>query len=124
MRILKNKAFDKWAHREGLRDDLLRAAVDEMERGLFDVSLGGHVFKKRISLRQQGKSGGVRTVVAYRKESVVFFIYGFAKNKQANISRDELKALKRYAAELLDYSESELRKAVLAAELIEVQCNG
>jgi len=37
MRILKNKAFSKWAAREGISDSALRAAVDQMERGLVDA---------------------------------------------------------------------------------------
>jgi hypothetical protein len=31
-----------------LGDDALRNAVDEMERGLIDADLGGHVMKKRV----------------------------------------------------------------------------
>jgi len=43
-----NKVFNKWAGKEGLGDDALRNAVDEMERGLIDADLGGHVMKKRV----------------------------------------------------------------------------
>ena len=50
MRILKNKAFNKWAEKEGLSDDALRTAVDEMERGLIDADFGGHVVKKRVAV--------------------------------------------------------------------------
>ena len=50
MRIFKNKAFDKWAAKEGLTDDALRAAVSEIERGLVDAELGGHVLKKWVAL--------------------------------------------------------------------------
>jgi len=32
MRIFKNKVFNKWAEKEGLSDDTLRAAVDEIAR--------------------------------------------------------------------------------------------
>lgn len=45
MRIFKNRSFSKWASKEGLNDALLLAAVDEMERGLIDANLGGHVVK-------------------------------------------------------------------------------
>jgi len=31
MRIFNNKVFNKWAEKEGLSDDTLRVAVDEME---------------------------------------------------------------------------------------------
>ena len=45
MRILKNKVFNKWAAKERISDGSLRAAVDQMEQGLVDADLGGHVFK-------------------------------------------------------------------------------
>lgn len=43
MRIFKNKVFNKWAEKEGLSNETLRSAVDEMERNLIDADLGGHV---------------------------------------------------------------------------------
>ena len=66
MRIFKNKAFTKWAEKEGLSDDALQIAVDEMERGLIDADLGGHVVKKRVAVGGRGKRGGVRTLLAYK----------------------------------------------------------
>lgn len=66
MRIFKNKAFNRWAAKEGLDDDALRATVDEMDRGLLDADLGEHVIKKRVAVGGRGKSGGVRTLLAYR----------------------------------------------------------
>ena len=95
-----------------------------MERGLIDADLGGHVFKKRIAMAGRGKSSGARTILAYRLDDKAFFIYGFAKNVKANISKEELKALKRYASELLSYDENELKKAVKQGELIKVENNG
>jgi hypothetical protein len=95
--------FNKWAEKEGLSDDTLRAAVDEMERGLIDPDLGGHVVKKRVAVGGRGKRGGVRTLLAYMSGNKAFFVYGFAKNARANVSMDELKALKRLAKELMNY---------------------
>lgn len=43
----KRKTFNKWAAKTALSGDTLRAAVDEMGRGLIDANLGGHVVKKR-----------------------------------------------------------------------------
>ena len=43
---------------------------------------------------------------------MAFFVYGFAKNTRANISADELKALKHLAKELLSYSDKTLSEAV------------
>ena len=66
MRVFKNKVFSKWAAKEGLDDAALLAAVEEMERGLIDADLGGHVVKKRVAIGGRGKSGGARTLLAYK----------------------------------------------------------
>ena len=124
MRVFKNKAFSKWASKEGLSDETLLAAVDEMERGLIDTDLGGHVMKKRVALAGRGKSGGVRTLLAYKAGNKAFFVYGFAKNARANISAEELKALKHLAKELLDYSNKALTEAIKHGALIEVENDG
>lgn len=120
MRIFKSRAFNKWASKEGVSDIALLMAIDEMERGLIDADLGAHIFKKRVGLRAKGKSGGVRTLLAYQRGDKAFFVYGFAKNVRADISDTELKALKLYAAVLLNYATSELNKAVSSGALIEV----
>ena len=123
MRIFKNKAFNKWAEKEGLSDDALWIAVDEMERGLIDADLGGHVMKKRVAVGGPGKRGGVRTLLAYKSGDKAFFLYGVAKNVRANVSTDELKALKHLAKELLSYSDKALTKAIQYGALVEVEDN-
>ncbi|BFM22471.1 type II toxin-antitoxin system RelE/ParE family toxin [Gilvimarinus japonicus] len=124
MRVFKNKAFSKWAAKEGLSDVVLLAAVDEMARGLIDADMGGHVVKKRVALAGRGKSGGFRTLLAYKAGNKAFFVYGFAKNARANISADELKALKYLAKELLKYSDKALTDAIKHGALIEVENDG
>lgn len=124
MRIFKNKAFNKWAEKERLSDDALRSAVREMERGLIDADLGGHVMKKRLAVDGRGKRGGVRTLLAYKSGDKAFFVYGFAKNVRANVSTDELKALKQLAKELMSYSDKILTKAIQHGALVEVEDNG
>ena len=121
MRIFKNKAFNKWAMKEGLDDVAFRSAVDEMERGLIDADLGGHVVKKRVAISGRGKSGGARTLIAYRISDKAIFVYGFAKNTRGNISVDELKALKHLAKMLLNYSDKALTEAIKYGALIEVK---
>ena len=120
MQAFKNKWFQQWAASEGLDDRALLAAVEEMESGLIDARLGGHVIKKRVALPGRGKRGGSRTLVVYQQADKAFFVYGFAKNERANISNKELKALKLLATELLSYTKPALAKAIKAGELIEV----
>lgn len=121
MRIFKNKAFSKWAAKEGLQDHALSSAVNEMQNGLVDADLGGNVFKKRVALGSQGKSGGVRTLLAYKGDDKAFFIYGFAKNNRSNIKLDELRALKVYGRILMGYNNDDINQAIKAGALIEVQ---
>lgn len=123
MRIFKTKWFNKWAEREKLSDEAIRNAVEELSAGLIDAGLGGHVYKKRIGLPGRGKRGGVRTLLAFKMEKRVIFIYGFLKNERTNITADELKALKAYAKELLGFNEAALEKALKAKVLIEVNNN-
>jgi len=86
--------------------------VAEVEHGLIDADLGGGVIKQRIARRGQGKSGGFRVVILYRRGARAFFVHGFAKSERANISQDELAALKELATEMLAYNEGEITKAV------------
>ncbi len=120
MQIFKNRWFDKWAKKEKIADSVLIIAVAEMEQGLIDAELGGHVVKKRIPLPGRGKRGGARTIIAYRIEEKAFFIYGFAKKRQANISATELEALQILAADLLGCDSVTLEKLVEQKKLIEV----
>jgi hypothetical protein len=120
MRIFKTKWTHRWAAKEGLTDASLRAAVDEMRRGLVDADLGGCVYKKRVALPGKGKSGSVRTLLAFKQGHHVFFVYGFAKSARANISDAELKALRRLGDELLSYADTRIDTTLGAKELIEV----
>lgn len=123
MKIYKTKWFSRWARAEGLDAPALRAAVAELEGGLADA-LGGYVYKKRVALQGRGKRGGARTLVAFRRGSATFFIYGYSKNERANVTERELDGLKLLAKELLSYSEQQLAAAVKAGELIEVKGHG
>jgi hypothetical protein len=124
MRIFKNKMFNRWAANEGLGDDALIAAVNEILQDLIDADLGGHVLKKRVALAGRGKRSGVRTLLAYKAGNRAFFVYGFAKNALENISARELKALKHFAKILLDLGERELTQAIMDGALIEVKTDG
>ncbi|MCB1707609.1 MAG: type II toxin-antitoxin system RelE/ParE family toxin [Halioglobus sp.] len=120
MRVLKNRAFSKWAAKEGINDGALANAVEEMARGLVEADLGGHVFKKRVAVAGRGKSGGVRTLLAYKAGDKAFFVYGFAKNARENIKADELDGLKKLAKALLGYTGRQLEQAIGDGALIEV----
>jgi hypothetical protein len=121
MQIFQIKWFAHWASKEGLSSQVLCAAVVEISQGLVDANLGGHVIKKRVALGGRGKSAGVRTLLAFKLSDKAFFMYGFAKNQQSNITDKELKALKLLAAKLLAYNSRQLATAIAAQELYEVR---
>jgi len=123
MKVFKTKWFTKWAAKEKLSDTSLLKAVGEMERGLIDANLGGHVVKKRVAIQGLGKRGGVRTLVAYQVQDKAFFMYGFAKNKRANIRDDELRVLQTVADTLLNHDDEMLKHLMEIKELIEVLDN-
>lgn len=124
MRIFKTRLFDKWARKEKLSDSLLKQAIHEMEQGLIDANLGGHVYKKRIPLKGQGKRGSARSILVFQITMKAFFIFGYAKNEKANVSDQELKLAKILAKELLNYSDDQLDKLVKESKLIEVNNDG
>jgi hypothetical protein len=121
MKAFKTKVFAKWARKERLADGDLSKAITEIAAGLVDARLGGSLVKKRVAAAGRGKSGGYRTIVAYRARGHAFFLYGFAKNERDNIEPDELAALKKLAKVLQSYSESQIAKAVKAGVLLKVK---
>lgn len=124
MRLFTTRLFDKWAAKEGVTDAVLRVAVAEMAQGLVEADLGGHVYKKRVGLPGRGKRGGARTLLAFRIGNRAVFLYGYAKNERDNIDAQELKALKRLAAEVLGWTEAQLDVALTQGKLIEVANHG
>ena len=91
MRIFTTRAFNRLDVAGELGDAELIAAVAEMNDGLWDVNLGGQVYKKRVALAGRGKSGGARTLVAFKSDDRAFFMYGFSKNQRSNITPKEKK---------------------------------
>jgi hypothetical protein len=55
--------------REGIDADQIRAAIERAEEGLVDADLGGGVIKQRIARRGEGRSGGYRTIIAFKREN-------------------------------------------------------
>lgn len=121
MRIFKIKTFQSWAEELGLSDKALIKTVDEMNAGLYDANLGGNVYKKRIAIGDRGKRDGARVIVAFKTGQRTIFVYGFAKNKRANVSLKEAVALKALAKVYFSYNEYQITQALKIGELIEVR---
>lgn len=123
MRVFVTKWFDRWSGKEAISDRTLCDAVNEMERGLVDASLGGGLYKKRVAMPGKGKSGSYRTLLAFKAKERACFVFGFSKNDRDNIGSKEGKALKALAKELLGYDAETIQKAVEANELRELRCD-
>ncbi|WP_351016214.1 type II toxin-antitoxin system RelE/ParE family toxin [Shewanella sp. AC91-MNA-CIBAN-0169] len=119
-RIFKTPDFASWAKDESVDHSALLTAVQEIEDGLVDAKLGGNVIKKRVARTGQGKSGGFRTIIAFKVDDKSFFMFGFSKNEKANISAKEKTALKIMAKELLAYDNKQLAKGLKHKALFEV----
>jgi hypothetical protein len=122
VRVFVTKVFARFARKEGLKDERLREAIARAERGLVDAELGGNLIKQRVARPGRGRSGGFRTVIAFRATHRSVFLYGFAKNERDNIDATELDDLKKLARQLLGYTENQLVEALKEAELKEVPC--
>ena len=115
------KAFARFQRREGIADAGLAKAVRSAEEGLVDAELGGGLIKQRVARAGQGKSGGYRTVIAFRRGERSVFLYGFAKSERANIDHDELEALREVARAYLELEPKRIEAAIAAGELMEVR---
>jgi hypothetical protein len=120
LRIFTIKPFRKWAQNNDLTDDLLRDAVNEVEKGTVDANLGGNLYKKRIATKGRGKSGSVRTLLVYTTGKRTFFMFGFEKADQANISQKEEKALKILGKEYLKFDDAKLTILLKEKKIFEI----
>ena len=117
MQIFKTKWFARFARKECIGDDALRDAIFRAEQGLIDARLGGDLIKQRVARAGEGKSGGYRTLLAFRTTSRAVFLYGFAKNERENIDDDELATLKEIAAAWMAADSAKIDRALAEGEL-------
>ncbi len=52
-----NKSFARWAKKQNIPTAELAKALKEVENGLYEVSMGGHIIKKRIRFQGKGRVG-------------------------------------------------------------------
>ncbi|WP_128095175.1 type II toxin-antitoxin system RelE/ParE family toxin [Brucella pituitosa] len=116
----KNAWFERFARKQRITDVALIEAVRRAERGQIDADLGGGVIKQRVARAGQGKSGGFRTIILYRQERRAFFVFGFAKNEQANIEDVEEVQFKKMAKELLALSNEQMALLIERGRFSEV----
>ena len=123
MRIYKNRRFATFARKEGINDTKLCEAVQDAEAGKIDADYGGGVIKQRIARPNEGKSGGYRSVILYRKGDKAFFVYGFPKSERANIDQAEEREFKALAKVMFALSDDALATLVETGAYREVTCH-
>jgi hypothetical protein len=121
MRVYKIKGFARFQRSERILDSALVETILAAERGLVNADLGGGLIKQRVARPGQGKSGGFRTLIAYRRGERAVFLFGFAKNERANIDDDELGEWRHIGRLYLALDERRIEAAITAQELMEVR---
>ena len=120
MRIFKTKSFSRFARKEDITDEELKAIIPQLEADDADANLGGDVYKMRVARQNEGKSSGYRVLVFFRSGERTFFVHGFAKSDLSNINDKDLRRLKLSAKYFLAYTEKEIEKAIKTKELTEI----
>jgi hypothetical protein len=121
VRIFKIPWFARFAVKEGITDNELKAIVNEaLETGQAEASLGGGVYKVRVARPSEGKSGGYRVLVFFKSGERTFYVYGFAKSNRGNITQKELRNHKKAAKVLLALADEQLDRLVKDGDFIEV----
>ena len=121
MRVFKSKWFVRFARKERISDKSLREAVTDAENGKIDADYGGGVIKQRIARLNEGKSGGYRTIVLFRRGERAFFVYGFAKNEQDNINKSDERDFKVLAKVLFGTSGAQMERLIANGNYVEVK---
>ena len=117
LRVFKTRAFGRFARTERIFDTMLCEAIDRAERGTIDAELGGHVIKQRVARSGQGRSGGFRTLIAYRAQFRAVFIFGFAKNELDNIDAEDLDDLRKAARAFMQLNDERNRRSDSGTEI-------
>lgn len=124
MRVFKSKRFAKFARYERISDAQLCTAISAIENGNIDANLGGGVIKQRIARQGEGKSGGFRSIILFRKGDRAFFVHCFAKNEMDNIDAALERDFKDLAKIMLSYSDAQIDVLLANGKFIEVRFNG
>lgn len=122
MRVFKSREFVRFARQEQIADHVLCETVRRADAGHVDADYGGGLIKQRIPRPNQGRSGGYRSIIVFRRGTRAFFVFGFAKNRRDNIDERQLRGLKLLAGRLLQASDAELATLLAAKSLEEVGC--
>jgi hypothetical protein len=112
MNAFESRWFKKWSKKNGLKKVDLLDALKRTINGSGVVNLGGYIYKIRIAKNGQGRSGGFRTILIFKKGKRSLFIYGFEKNDQDKIDKGTLADYKKFAVTFLNYTDDDINRLV------------
>jgi hypothetical protein len=124
VRIFLTKWMARFVRRERLAYESLHEAIARAERGSIDADLGGGIIKQRVARAGKGRSGGFRTLIAYKRGGRAVFLYGFAKSERENIGQDELQTAREIGAIWLSADARQIARGIHEGELKEVTYGG
>jgi hypothetical protein len=128
MKHIKIKKFSNEALKANLTDSFLFETLSSFIKLNRDeqlkYSLGAGLYKLRIATKEgRGKSGGSRSIMAFKNDKGVFWLHLFSKNDKGNVSTSELKKLKQLADIMFDLTDDQIIKLINLGELLEVKIN-
>ena len=121
MKVYLLPDFAKWAKKEKVTYSYLNKTAKEVVNGLHDGDLGASCYKKRIAIKGKGKRSGARTILSYKIDNFVIYIFAYTKNVKSTLTPNEQIALKMYSKEvLMKLTPKDIEKLLNNNELIEV----
>lgn len=128
MKHIKIKKFSNEANKANLTDSILVATLNdfmELNRDeQLKYSLGAGLYKLRIATKEgRGKSGGSRSILAFKNDMGVYWLHLFSKNDKGNVTTSELKKLKQLANLMFELTDEQITKLINLGELFEVKIN-
>jgi hypothetical protein len=73
--------------------------------------------KQRVARAGKGRSGGYRTILAYRRANRAVFLYGFAKSERENVAPDDLRLVRETGSVWLAAGEAQILRGLASGEL-------
>ena len=128
MKHLKIKKFSSEAKRANLRDQILIDTLNEFfnlsREEQLKHSFGAGLYKLRIATKEgRGKSGGSRSILAFKKDNGIYWLHLFSKNDKENVTTSELKKLKQLSDIMFTLTDEQVKNLVNLGELCEVNTN-
>lgn len=129
MKHLKIKKFNNEAKKVDLKDEILTETLNEFfelsRNDQLKFALGAGLYKLRIATKEgRGKSGGSRSILAFKNDNAIYWMHLFSKNDKENVTTSELKKLKYLADIMFALTDDQISKLINLGELCEVNTNG